>query len=671
MNHFESLGTLLSGLLRLHDMTTDCACRPLIGDRPCAHSVGRVKATFASIRFPIPRIQHPRDAIIKITACAICGSDLQLLDGYQPTKESGDILGHENMGEVIELGSEVTNLSIGDRVVVPFTISCGQCWFCQKGLFSCCDHTNPNAEMAAKAMGQSPAGLFGKKPTRMIQNRHIPPCNGLIFCSQRSESRSCTMTNVPSDIPPSFRRKPVRSSIEVVAKVARVALGLRHEEQAFELPGRLFEQLPFAVYVCDRDGLVLRYNRRAAELWGRSPKLGDPHERFCGSYRMFRPDGSLLPHHQCPMADVLRTGVSVREQEVHIERPNGSRGIALVDIEAIRNSNGNIVGAVNCFQDITERKRDEETALRLAAIIQSSDDAIVSKDLDGIITSWNGGAERIFGYLAEEIIGQPITILIPSDCQKEEEAIMERVRRGERVEHFETVRQRKHGSLIDVSLTISPVRDAHGIVIGASKIARDITAHKRSETQIVNLAREAEHRTKNILATVLATVRLSHSDTSDDLKQLIEGRISALAKVHTLFVESRWAGAELHRLATQELSAYGGEKGARVRIEGPAVMLEPSTAQTAAISLHELATNAAKYGALSAAGGHVDISWDLRADGRLTLRWIESGGPAATLPTHRGFGTRILENMIGQLRGEVRFDWHEQGLTCEIALPLA
>ena len=263
---------------------------------------------------------------------------------------------------------------------------------------------------------------------------------------------------------------------------------------------------------------------------------------------MFRPDGSLLPHHQCPMADVLRTGISVRQQEVHIERPDGLRAVALVDIEAIKDSGGNVVGAVNCFQDITERKR--------------------------------------------------------------------------------------------------------------------------SETQIVNLAREAEHRTKNILSTVLATVRLSKCDTSDDLKQLIEGRIEALAKVHTLFVESRWAGAELHRLAAQELLAYSGEKEARVRIEGPAVMLEPSTAQTTAIFLHELATNAAKYGSLSAADGHVEISWSITADGRLRLRWIESGGPPViTPPAHRGFGTRVMENMIGQLKGEVRFDWRDQGLTCEIALP--
>ena len=128
------------------------------------HYVGTGRATSASTPFPTPRFEHPRDAIIKITACAICGSDLHLLDGYQPTMESGDILGHENMGEVIELGSEVTNLSIGDRVVVPFTISCGQCWFCQKGLFSCCDRTNPNAEMARQGDGPVPRRTVRLQP---------------------------------------------------------------------------------------------------------------------------------------------------------------------------------------------------------------------------------------------------------------------------------------------------------------------------------------------------------------------------------------------------------------------------------------------------------------------------------------------------------------------------
>ena len=115
---------------------------------------------------------------------------------------------------------------------------------------------------------------------------------------------------------------------------------------------------------------------------------------------------------------------------------------------------------------------------------------------------------------------------------------------------------------------------------------------------------------------------------------------------------------------------YRGETEARVRIDGPPVMLEPNTAQTIAISLHELATNAAKYGSLSAADGRVEIAWSRTADGRLSLCWIEAGGPTVTPPTHRGFGTRIMENMIGQLKGEVRFDWRDQGLMCEIALPL-
>jgi PAS domain S-box-containing protein len=369
--------------------------------------------------------------------------------------------------------------------------------------------------------------------------------------ASESEPRgSLSGSEQQGDTSRSFQRQPAQSSINghAIENAAGFAFGLR-EAQPFELPARLFDQLPFAVYVCDRDGLVRRFNRCAAELWGRSPKLGDPNERFCGSHRMFRPDGSLLAHHQCPMADVLRTGVAVQQQEVHIERPNGSRGIALVDIEPVKDSEGNIVGAINCFQDITERKR--------------------------------------------------------------------------------------------------------------------------SEAQIVNLAHEAEHRTKNILATVQATVHLSHSNTSDDLKKLIEGRINALARVHTLFAQSRWTGAELHSVVTQELLPYREDRETRVRINGPEVMLEPNMAQMVAISLHELATNAAKYGSLSAASGHLEIAWSRTADGRLNLRWAESGGPVVAPPTHRGFGTRILEKVIGgQLGGQVRFDWRDQGLICEIALPL-
>jgi PAS domain S-box-containing protein len=307
---------------------------------------------------------------------------------------------------------------------------------------------------------------------------------------------------------------------------------------------------------------------------------------------------------------------------------------------------------------------------RIASIVESSDDAIVSKDLNGVIINWNQGAERIFGYTAEEVVGKPITILIPPDRHDEEPSILERIRRGERVEHFETVRMRKHGSRVDISLTISPVKNAEGKIIGASKIARDITERKRSEAQIAILAREAEHRAKNVLATVQATVHLTQSDTPEGLKQAIEGRIQALANVHRLFVESRWEGADLHGLAQEELAAYSPGRETRVQIDGPSVLLEPNAAQAIAVILHELATNAAKYGALSVPNGQVRTEWSHEQNGQLVLRWTEKGGPPVEPPTRRGFGARVMENMVrGQFKGELKFDWHPEGLACEIVLP--
>jgi len=209
--------------------------------------------------------------------------------------------------------------------------------------------------------------------------------------------------------------------------------------------------------------------------------------------------------------------------------------------------------------DLIERSKNEsalresnEQLLRLASIVENSDDAIIAK-------SWNKSAERLFGYTAEEAIGKSVMILIPPERQDEEPAILDRLRRGERIDHYETVRQRKDCGLLNISLTVSPIRNAQGKIVGASKIARDITERKRSHEHIAMLAQEAEHRTKNILAVVQAMLNRSQEAGVDDFKRAIEGRIRALANVHSLFVKSRWGGAELSGIVAQELAiACGG-----------------------------------------------------------------------------------------------------------------
>lgn len=223
--------------------------------------------------------------------------------------------------------------------------------------------------------------------------------------------------------------------------------------------------------------------------------------------------------------------------------------------------------------------------------------------------------------------------------------------------------------MIVVSLTVSPVKNERGKIIGASKIARDITEQRRSQEQIAALAREAEHRSKNLLTTVRALVNLSHGDTPDSLKTAIEGRIQALANVNSMFVETRWIGAELSAIAVEELAPFAEKDKKRVRVDGPPTVLEPNKAQAIAVIVHEFATNAAKYGSLSNDKGNLDLTWQQQSDGPLVLRWKEAGGPVATRPSREGFGSRVIKQMVRQLGGEARFDWQPDGLALEITFP--
>jgi PAS domain S-box-containing protein len=775
------------------------------------------------------------------------------------------------------------------------------------------------------------------------------------------------------------------------------------------LADQLLDLLPAAVYVCAPDGTILRFNRRAAELWGREPLLGDPRNRFCGSYRMYRPEGDSLSHDKCPMADILRDGIPVIDQEVVIERTDGSRCVALVNIRPLKDVAGNITGAVNCFYDITERKhidqeyvltrgqveeltvklaqvheqqvalhqftdrlyradsrqavydaaldavngalgceraaillfddsdamtfvawrglsdgyrravdghspwtRDtkdpqpicienvgiadlpetlkatakaegigaltfvpllakgeligkfmayhdaprlftgaevdlaatiarqlgfgieklhaeealreaqgrlvsdlaatqqlqkistqliqendagalyqqilnaavgimhcdfasmqmlypergelrllaykgfdpaaaafwewvspgsgstcgdalltgersivvdvdlselmagsedleisrktgiravqstplvsrtgrmlgmisthwrkphqpdehdlrlldvlarqaadlierkgaEQTAQRLVAIVESSQDAIVSKDLDGTISSWNDGAARLFGYTAEEVIGKSILILIPSDRANEELGILNHIRRGERIEHYETVRRRKDGTLIDISLCVSPVKDASGKVIGASKIARDITDRILAQERQELLTQEIHHRTKNIYSVVQAVISRSFADkrTVKEAEQAVLSRLHSLAQTHVMLIDKDWQGADIAEVVRTEMNPYAD----RTTIEGPTIVLNAKAAQNFALAVHELATNAAKYGALSNQSGRVHISWSVGTPNghhQFIFRWREQGGPRVNAPSRKGFGSTVLEQVMGE-----------------------
>ena len=294
--------------------------------------------------------------------------------------------------------------------------------------------------------------------------------------------------------------------------------------------------------------------------------------------------------------------------------------------------------------DITDRKRAEEIKQRLASIVQFSDDAIISKNLDGIIESWNAGAERIFGYTANEAIGQPVQMLIPPDRFDEEPEILNRIRRNERIEHYETVRRRKDGSLVDISLTVSPIMDADGRVIGASKIARDITERRKAQEQRELHFREMDHRIRNLFSLAGSVVTLSapSARTPKEMAAIARDRLEALARAHALTLPKRFDHSDQAENSTtlqtliHAIVAPYDEAQRRVVISGPDVPVSASLATSFALVLHEFATNAAKYGALSTPTGRVDIACAETND-VFSLTWTERGGPRIEVePTKSG-----------------------------------
>ena len=312
----------------------------------------------------------------------------------------------------------------------------------------------------------------------------------------------------------------------------------------------------------------------------------------------------------------------------------------------------------------------------LAAIVESSDDAIISKDLNSIVTSWNKGAERTFGYTAAEMIGRSVMVLIPGDSQAEEDRILERLRKGEKIEHYETIRRRKDGRLINVSLTVSPLRSKDGVIVGASKIARDITARCEIEEAQRHLMREVNHRSKNLLAIIQALVRQTSVNIPTGVfARRTSERLQALSLCQDLLVESDWRGVNLRSLTLSQLRFLGPALGNRVTLEGEGITLSPNAAQAFSLALHELAANATRYGALSESEGRVHIQWKLDPGWipqHFHFTWTESGGPPVIPTSSQGFGTRVLQRVAPEsLDGQAETTLEKGGLTWTLDAPAA
>jgi len=479
------------------------------------------------------------------------------------------------------------------------------------------------------------------------------------------------------------------------------------------LTDQLLDLLPAAVYVCAPDGLILRFNRRAAELWGRVPLLGDPRDRFCGSYCMYRPNGDPLPHDKCPMADILRDGVPVVDQEVVIERRDGSRGVALVNIRPLKDAAGNITGAVNCFYDITERKHiDQEYALTRAqveeltvklaqereqqvvlhrftdrlyradnrqAVYDAALDAITGAlgcersaillfDEPGVMrfVAWRGLSDGYRGavdghspWTRDTKDPQPICIEDIGRAELTETlkatVIAERIgalafiplmAKGELVGKFMTYYKDTHVfSDTEIDLAVTIARQLGFSLERMNAVDAEQRAHIRQEL----LAREVQHRTKNLFSVVQAIVARSFANkrTVQEVETAVMDRLDSLAQTHAIILDKDWQGADLAEVVRTEMSPYAD----RVSIKGPSLMLTAKAAQNFALALHELATNAAKYGALSNHTGRVHIDWSvLKPNGyrQFIFRWKERGGPDVTPPMGKGFGSAVLEHVMAE-----------------------
>lgn len=310
----------------------------------------------------------------------------------------------------------------------------------------------------------------------------------------------------------------------------------------------------------------------------------------------------------------------------------------------------------------------------LSALVESSGDAIMSVNLDGTIRTWNRGAKELFGFSADEVIGRPKEILVPAGEFERYEAVRRQVLNGDTV-RSESLRKKRDGSLVHVSLSTAPIRGRDGRIVAISSIIHDISDRKSAEEHNRLLVRELAHRSKNQLAIIqsIAGQTARESCSLDEFLEKFVHRVQGLAASHDILSNNDWKSASLKPLVEAHMDVFGVKD--RVCMDGPNITLTAPRAEAIGLALHELATNALKYGAFSAPNGSVAINWQKKVDEEgkafLILDWAEQGGPAVANPKIKGFGSQVIERMVGRaVDGTSSLEYRPEGVHWHFECPL-
>jgi len=465
-----------------------------------------------------------------------------------------------------------------------------------------------------------------------------------------------------------FEPSELITLVRSLLRLNRARLALRDAEARLQL---VQDTGGLAVVDCDLVTRRALWSEKFAQIFGLPPDTSEKRLRFGMILNVVHPDDRV------PLTKeyrrLIREGGQF-EREFRVRRADDGATRWISARGSFFRARGQIQRILCLCSDITGRKRAELRNAQLAAIVATSIDAIVSVDFDDNIRTWNYGAEQLFGAPAKDVIGKSVQFTVPPELRDERTAMMERLMNGEAVE-YQTRRLNRDGRSMDVWIRGAPVRSVEGNLFGASLIIRDVTAQKQREEHVHFLMRELTHRSKNLLAVIQAMARQSLSLQTDpkDFVGRFSERLSSLAGSHDLLSIEDWAGASLTQLIRSQLQHFGDLLDTRILIRGADVILQPEAAQNIGIVLHELSTNAAKFGALSVETGVVLISWSISSNGgepRMRLNWREERGPPVQTPDHRGFGRMVMERIAGQaLGGRSTATFAPDGVVWELDVP--